>query len=162
MADVLHELGGRTDGNLLGCRWQAQLELSLSSRAAHTNGDCQWCVCGERAGSIGSINLAATLLALFFCGSGIQCKDKEGEGFAMKPTTFLTNSLEMQKTLSRKCVKGQHRHVHLMEGRASAAQVYPKGLCRAIADGIPIGCDSAAAGDTTAPSGKKPKLPASG
>ena len=53
----------------------------------------------------------------------------------MKPTTFLTNSLEMQKVLSKKCKKGQHRHVHLIEGRASAAQVYPKGLCRAMVKG---------------------------
>ena len=38
------------------------------------------------------------------------------------------------KALRRNC-PGDHRHVHLMEGRASAAQVYPRGLCRAIVKG---------------------------
>ena len=66
------------------------------------------------------------------CQFGLMSKDRDGEGFAKKPTTFMTNSLEMFKTLSRKCTKGKHRHVHLIEGRASAAQVYPGGLCRAI------------------------------
>ena len=50
------------------------------------------------------------------CQFGLMSKDKEGDGYAKKPTTFMTNSLEMQRTLSRKCVHGQHRHVHLMEG----------------------------------------------
>ena len=68
------------------------------------------------------------------CQFGLMSRDKDGESFAKKPTTFLTNSLEMQKSLSKKCTS-THRHVHLMEGRASAAQVYPKGLCRAIVRG---------------------------
>ena len=45
---------------------------------------------------------------------GLISKDKEGEGFAKKPTTFMTNSLEMAKTPRRKC-PGDHRHC-ILEG----------------------------------------------
>ena len=61
------------------------------------------------------------------CQFGMVSRDKDGPGFARKPTTFLTTSVEIQKALSRKCTPGQHRHVPLMEGRA-AALVYPRQL----------------------------------
>ena len=68
------------------------------------------------------------------CQFGMMSKDEEGWGHAKKPTRFMTNSVEMYKTLNRKC-KGEHRHVHLIDGRAKAAEVYPKKLCRAILRG---------------------------
>ena len=68
------------------------------------------------------------------CQFGLRSRDREGEGLAKKPTTFFTNSLGMTKALSHKCKRG-HRNVHLMEVIASAGQVYPKGLCRAMVQG---------------------------
>ena len=65
------------------------------------------------------------------CAFGMMSKDKHGPGYAMKPTRFLTNSVAMMKALSRRC-PGHHRHVHLMEGRARAAAIYPQKLCRAV------------------------------
>ena len=65
------------------------------------------------------------------CAFGMRARDRHGEGFAMKPTRFLTNSIEKAKALNKKC-PGGHRHVHLMEGRARAAAIYPKHLCRTV------------------------------
>ena len=69
------------------------------------------------------------------CQFCMKSHDAEGAGYAKKPTVFFTNSREMSKTLNRKCVPGSHRHVPLMEGRARAAAIYPKGLCKAILQG---------------------------
>ena len=68
------------------------------------------------------------------CAFGMTSRDKEGEGFAKKPTRFLTNSVELAKTLDKQC-PGNHRHVQLMEGRAKAAAIYPQGLCKAVCRG---------------------------
>jgi len=65
------------------------------------------------------------------CAYGMQSKDKHGPGYAKKPTRFLTNSVVSARALSRRCPEN-HRHVHLMEGRARAAAVYPQELCRVI------------------------------
>ena len=54
---------------------------------------------------------------------------------AMKPTRFLSTSEEVLKRLSRRC-KRAHKHQQLHGGRASAAAIYPPGLCRAILKGI--------------------------
>ena len=69
------------------------------------------------------------------CAFGMTSKDKEGEAPVLKPTVFMTNSVEIKNELAQKC-RGCKRHVHLMEGRASAAQVYPPELCRAVCRGI--------------------------
>ena len=69
------------------------------------------------------------------CAYGLTSKDKEGEAPARKPTKFLTDSIALQRALSKKC-QGCFRHVQLVEGRASAAQVYPRELCRAVTKGI--------------------------
>ena len=61
--------------------------------------------------------------------------DKQGTAPAKKPTRFMTNSLEVYKVLNKKCDGKCPRHVQLMEGRAKAAAVYPKRLCRAILQG---------------------------
>ena len=68
------------------------------------------------------------------CAFGLKSRDKRGEGFAKKPTRFLTSSIELAKTLDRQC-PGGHRHVHLVEGRARAAAIYPPGLCKAVCKG---------------------------
>ena len=65
----------------------------------------------------------------------IPSKDKEGVGPAKKPTNFLTNSIGLVNALNKRC-GGCERHVHLVEGRASAAQQYPRELCRAVTKDI--------------------------
>ena len=65
------------------------------------------------------------------CAYGMQSKDKHGPGYAKQPTRFLTNSVVSARALSRRCPEN-HRHVHLMEGRARAAAVDPQALCRVI------------------------------
>lgn len=69
------------------------------------------------------------------CAYGLTSRDAEGEALAKKPTRFLTNSKALKQALSMKC-QGCKRHVQLVEGRASAAQEYPKAPCRAVARGI--------------------------
>ena len=66
------------------------------------------------------------------CQFGMKSRDAEGEGWVRKPTTFMTNSLEMFKTLSKKCTPGTHRHVPLMEDRAKEAALHPKRFCQAV------------------------------
>jgi hypothetical protein len=74
---------------------------------------------------------AAYTAEAHMCVYGMQSKDKHGPGYAKKPTRFLTNSVVSARALSRRCPEN-HRHVHLMEGRARAAAVYPQELCRVI------------------------------
>ena len=63
--------------------------------------------------------------------------DKRGGplGPVLKPTGMLTNSWCLQKEMALRC-PGDHEHVHLVGGRASAAQEYPLKLCEAICRGI--------------------------
>ena len=65
------------------------------------------------------------------CAYCMQSKDRHGVGFAMKLARFLTNPIATAKAPSRRC-PGNHRHVHLVEGRARAAAIYPQVLLRAI------------------------------
>ena len=69
------------------------------------------------------------------CAYRLVSKDGEGEAPAKKPTKFLTNSAALQQDLCKFC-PGCKRHVNLVEGRAKAAQHYPKPLCRAVTRGI--------------------------
>ena len=69
------------------------------------------------------------------CCFGMKSSDKEGIGLVKKPTGFLTNAECIARELSQRCVGG-HRHVHLIGGKASAAEVYPYDLCCAILVGL--------------------------
>ncbi len=62
---------------------------------------------------------------------------KDGDGIALvrKPTGFMTNSLEIDRQLERKC-DGMHRHIVLVGGRAKQAEVYPEELCKGILKGL--------------------------
>ena len=78
------------------------------------------------------------------CSHGMQSEDAEGIGLVYKPTRWMTNGEELAKQVGKRCSNEQkkefehdwHRHVHLMGGRASAAQIYPKKLCTAIVVGL--------------------------
>ena len=62
--------------------------------------------------------------------------ERDGErGLVKKPTGFMTSSRYIAEQLGVRCT-GDHDHVHLEGGRASAAQVYPPRLCEAIGRGI--------------------------
>ena len=56
-------------------------------------------------------------------------------GRVKKPTGFLSSSRFVAEELNRYC-DGSHDHVHLMAGKAAAAQVYPPDLCKAMLRGI--------------------------
>ena len=69
------------------------------------------------------------------CKWGMTSEDGEGLGYVRKETQWVTNSPELAKTIEGKC-DGSHRHVHLINGRARYAQVYPPKLVSAILRGI--------------------------
>ena len=56
-------------------------------------------------------------------------------GRVKKPTGFLSSSRYIAAELNRYC-DGSHDHVHLMSGKAAAAQEYPPALCKAILRGL--------------------------
>ena len=76
------------------------------------------------------------------CRFGMTAVDHDGEGAVKKPTRFMTNSREVARSLDKQCEDqfkeqgDRHRHVQLINGRASKAQIYPKQLCQAVCDGV--------------------------
>eukprot|EP00973_Karenia_brevis_P062211 8652733-Karenia_brevis.AAC.1 len=76
------------------------------------------------------------------CAYGMTTRRGEEVSLASKPTSFMTNSPCIAEELNKRCEnynspKQQwHKHITLVNGRAKAAQVYPKGLCRAICSGL--------------------------
>ena len=78
------------------------------------------------------------LVETHLCRFGMQShwESKEGDkGLAKKPTGFMTSAPRVAEKLAKRCTGG-HEHVHLMGGRAAAAQIYPDPLCHAIAEGV--------------------------
>ena len=69
------------------------------------------------------------------CSFGMVARDELGSGLVAKPTTIMSSSPEILKRICRPC-RGSHRHVHLISGRAHAAQVYPRQFCAALCEGI--------------------------
>lgn len=69
--------------------------------------------------------------------SGPMCRwemlgeDAKGVGYVRKETQFVTNSKVLATLLEGTC-EGGHRHVHLINGRARFAQVYPPKLVRGV------------------------------
>ena len=78
------------------------------------------------------------------CAFGLMSRDMHGAAPAKKPTTFLTNSVSIRAQLNRRC-PGCSRHVPLVNGRASAAQVYPRKLCEAVCRGAVLQAQNDAA-----------------
>ena len=70
------------------------------------------------------------------CRFGLLSPGEQGKpGPAKKPTRFLSSAGCVLRALGQRCL-GDHAHVRLLHGRAAAAAVYPRGLCRAILRGI--------------------------
>ena len=70
------------------------------------------------------------------CQFAMTAVDENGEGLVKKPTTMMTNSVEVHRELDKQCTPGTHRHVQLMGGKARDAAIYPKALCRAVCRGV--------------------------
>ena len=74
------------------------------------------------------------------CACSMTASDEDGVGYVAKPTKFMTNSPAIAEKLASQCSnktrEGKHRHVHLVNGRARKAQVYPPALCKAICEGL--------------------------
>ena len=62
-------------------------------------------------------------IVLHMCAFGLRAEDREGVGLAKKPTRVLTNMPSIAASINRRCV-GDHRHVHLVSGKAKAAAKY--------------------------------------
>ena len=67
------------------------------------------------------------------CMFGLTSRDGNGQTPARKRTRILTNIRAAPMFLERQC-DGSHQHVHLLSGRAKAAQSYPEALCKAFID----------------------------
>ena len=66
-------------------------------------------------------------------------RDASGEGYIRKPTCWMTSSPELAETLRGACANDLpggksewHRHIHLVNGRAKMARIYPPALVRAV------------------------------
>ena len=72
-----------------------------------------------------------------FCTMGMVSSDNEGEAPVKKRTRIGTNCPAVAEALAVMQCAGGHRHVQLLQGRASACQQYPvyfcKVVCRAVA-----------------------------
>ena len=72
---------------------------------------------------------------LDMCAYGLTQQDKLGEAAVKKPTRVITNAAKVGDELRRRC-PGNHRHIGLVAGRATAAQACSTGLSRAISRGL--------------------------
>eukprot|EP00973_Karenia_brevis_P011880 1612471-Karenia_brevis.AAC.1 len=63
------------------------------------------------------------------CRWGMKQEDQDGEGYIRKETGWLTNCSELADLLEGECKNKHgetwHRHIHLMNGRAARAQIFP-------------------------------------
>ena len=55
----------------------------------------------------------------------------EGPELVRKPIGFMTNAKMIAGRLAQRC-DGGHMHIHLMNGRAKRAEIYPEDLCKEI------------------------------
>ena len=105
------------------CRlYRMQMERGLDFLHEHPQSAASWKVDCVRELSQSPV---VYMTVAHQCQFGLMTRDKTGEGYAKKPATFMTNSPDMSKVLDRKC-DGSHENIPLMEGRAKAAQHYPK------------------------------------
>ena len=74
------------------------------------------------------------------CRYGLKANDGRREGAARKRIGFMTNAPCIAKRLSLRCPNTKqvkrHEYVILVNGRAKAAEIYPKQLCRAVCQGL--------------------------
>ena len=77
---------------------------------------------------------------LHMCAFGMTASDDKGEGLVHKATRIMSSSPEVLKRVERRCsnetCNAKHRHVHLIQGRAKFAQVYPREFGVRVCEGI--------------------------
>ena len=76
------------------------------------------------------------------CSYGLTSIADGVEGPARKRTNIMSNSIEVLRKVERSCPNtlsdksAHHRHIPLDQGRAKAAQVYPRAFCRQVCEAI--------------------------
>jgi hypothetical protein len=79
-------------------------------------------------------------VTLHMCAFGMKGKDELGEDLVQKATRIMSSSEEVLKQVNLQCTNRgggrQHRHVHLISGRAKYAQVYPRLFSERLCEGI--------------------------
>ena len=79
-------------------------------------------------------------MVLHMCAFGMVAEDEKGKAPVKNGIRLMSLSGEVLKRVGRRCSNevGQnpHRHVHIIQGRAKAAQVYPRDLAVSICEGI--------------------------
>jgi hypothetical protein len=74
------------------------------------------------------------------CAFGMTSEDKQGVDLVHKATRLMSSSEEILKRMNMRCSNElggkQRRHVHLEQGRARQAQVYPRQFCIRVCEGI--------------------------
>ena len=74
------------------------------------------------------------------CAFGMKSSDSHGDGLVYKPTGWMSNSPCILQELNKQCTNRlggeQHRHVHLVDGRARQAAIYPEQVCTAVLTGL--------------------------
>ena len=79
---------------------------------------------------------------LHMCAFGMMSRDEIGESPVHKATRVMSSAEEVIKRVEKRCTnescdKSQHhRHVHLVQGRARLAQVYPRSFGIAVCEGV--------------------------
>ena len=88
--------------------------------------------CVERLANQDGVNTTVGHL----CQYGMAIIDESGASVPiMKPTRWLSSSIQMLRRLSSKC-KNEHKHGSLLNGKAAGAAIYPQKLCVEILKGI--------------------------
>ena len=79
-------------------------------------------------------------ITLHMCAFGMKSKDELGEGLVQKATRVMSSSPEVLKQVDLQCANrgggAPHRHVHLIQGRAKHAQVYPRMFSERLLEGV--------------------------
>ena len=79
-------------------------------------------------------------ITLHTCAFGMTGVDELGTGLVQKATRIMSSSEEVLKQVSLQCSNRgggvPHRHVHLIQGRAKHAQVYPRLFSERLCEGI--------------------------
>ena len=84
------------------------------------------------------LRLEGVYMARFdFCQLGMLAEDDAGNEMPTKKRTgVMTNSKNLAEALRQAQCRGLHKHVHLLNGKASACQVYPRQFCELVCQAV--------------------------
>ena len=79
-------------------------------------------------------------VVLHMCAFGMTAQDEQCKGLVQKATRVMSSSDKIIKQVGLQCFNrgggAHHRHVHLIQGRAKYAQVYPRMFGERLCEGI--------------------------